>query len=62
VAQVDLAIEGGTVVSATEPYDGVVVAAFGVGHLSEQAAEAAIALAAKKPVVLASRCGAGGPS
>lgn len=46
----------------TEPYDGVVVAAFGVGHLSEQAADAAIALAAKKPVVLASRCGAGGPS
>jgi L-asparaginase len=56
--------DGGELLSerVTEPYDGVVVAAFGVGHLSDQAADAAIALAAKKPVVLASRCGAGGPS
>ncbi len=55
--------DGGDLLSerVTAPYDGVVVAAFGAGHLSEQAAEAAIALAATKPVVLASRCGAGGP-
>ncbi len=55
--------DGGDLLSerVTGPYDGVVVAAFGAGHLSEQAAAAAIAVAAKKPVVLASRCCAGGP-
>ncbi|HEX5188793.1 MAG TPA: asparaginase, partial [Streptosporangiaceae bacterium] len=55
--------DGGDLLSerVTAPYDGVVVAAFGAGHLSERAADAAITLAATKPVVLATRCGAGGP-
>ena len=43
-----------------EPFQGVVIAGFGVGHLSAVAAEAAIAAAVARPVVLASRCGAGG--
>lgn len=41
-------------------YDGIVVSALGVGHLSQQAAARAAAAAAKAPVVLASRTGAGG--
>ncbi|MFG1609523.1 asparaginase [Actinoplanes sp. NPDC049265] len=41
-------------------YQGAVVAAFGAGHVSEQLAQAASrAVAASKPVVLASRTGAG---
>jgi L-asparaginase len=43
-----------------ENFDGLVIAGFGVGHLSEAATRAAIAAASIKPVVLASRCGAGG--
>lgn len=41
-------------------YDGIVIAALGVGHLSEQAAARAIEAAASVPVVLTSRTGAGG--
>jgi len=40
-------------------YDGVVVAGFGVGHLSEEMAEVVGDLAARLPVVLASRTGSG---
>jgi L-asparaginase len=41
-------------------YHGIVVAALGVGHLSEAAAARAIEAAALMPVVLTSRAGAGG--
>lgn len=47
--------------AVVETYDGLVIAGFGAGHLSEAAAVNAVAAAAVKPVVLASRCGAGGP-
>jgi L-asparaginase len=46
--------------SLVESFDGLVIAGFGAGHLSETAASRAVAVAAVKPVVLASRCGAGG--
>jgi L-asparaginase len=45
---------------AAGDYDGIVIAAFGVGHLSETAAARAIKAAAVKPVVLSTRAGAGG--
>lgn len=41
-------------------YDGIVIAALGVGHLSEAAAARAIETAGEKSVVLSSRAGAGG--
>lgn len=41
------------------PYAGVVIAAFGAGHVSEVWADRLGVLARTKPVVLASRCGAG---
>ena len=43
----------------TAGYEAVVVAGFGGGHLSEAQAERAVALAARMPVILASRTGAG---
>jgi L-asparaginase len=46
--------------SLVESFDGLVIAGFGAGHLSETAASRAVAVAAVKPVILASRCGAGG--
>lgn len=47
-------------ICAHQGYDGIVVAAFGAGHLSEAAAARAIAAAADTPVVLSTRTGAGG--
>jgi L-asparaginase len=46
-------------VAADRGYDGVVVAAFGVGHLSAAAAEAVSDALRRVPVVVATRTGAG---
>lgn len=51
--------DDGRLFDAVEDADGVVVAAFGVGHLRPEVADRAAALAATRPVVLASRTGAG---
>lgn len=40
-------------------YDGLVIASFGAGHLSETWAESIDAIAKKIPVVIATRCGSG---
>ncbi|HEY8301201.1 MAG TPA: asparaginase [Jatrophihabitans sp.] len=51
--------DDGALLDADARWDGVVVAAFGVGHVPERWVERLGALAARKPVVLASRIGAG---
>jgi len=40
-------------------YEGLVIEAYGAGHLSEQWADCAVDIASHIPVILASRCGAG---
>lgn len=51
--------DDGRLFDAVGDADGVVVAAFGVGHLRPEIADRATALATTRPVVLASRTGAG---
>lgn len=51
--------DDGSLFDAVGDADGVVVAAFGVGHLRPEVADRAAALARSCPVVLASRTGAG---
>nr|WP_281379663.1 hypothetical protein [Flexivirga oryzae] len=51
--------DDGGLFDAVADADGLVVAAFGVGHLRPEIADRAAALAADRPVVLASRTGAG---
>lgn len=51
--------DDGGLFDAVADCDGLVVAAFGVGHLRPDVADRAAALAATRPVVLASRTGAG---
>ncbi|HWC23936.1 MAG TPA: asparaginase [Flexivirga sp.] len=51
--------DDGGLFDAVTDCDGLVVAAFGVGHLRPEIADRAAALAATRPVVLASRTGAG---
>lgn len=51
--------DDGGLFDAARDCDGLVVAAFGVGHLRPEIADRAAALAGSRPVVLASRTGAG---
>lgn len=51
--------DDGGLFDAVADCDGLVVAAFGVGHLRPEVADRAAELAASRPVVLASRTGAG---
>lgn len=51
--------DDGGLFDAAQDSDGVVVAAFGVGHLRPEVADRAARLAGDRPVVLASRTGAG---
>lgn len=51
--------DDGVLFDAVDDCDGLVVAAFGVGHLRPEVAARAMRLAGTRPVVLASRTGAG---
>jgi L-asparaginase len=51
--------DGRLVEAAASAADGLVIAGFGGGRLSAAMADAAVAAAARLPVVIASRCGAG---
>lgn len=51
--------DDGTLLQACANYDGLIVAAFGVGHVPAQLVPLLATLATSMPVVLASRIGAG---